>query len=33
MFPTYGKSLKDNKEAYDKQWAWTEKTLKLEDKK
>ncbi|AIJ33792.1 malate:quinone oxidoreductase [Corynebacterium imitans] len=30
MFPTYGKSLKENKEAYDEQWAWTQKTLKLE---
>ena len=31
MFPTYGKSLKRDKEAYDEQWAWTQKTLGLDD--
>ena len=30
MFPTYGKSLKRDKEAYDEQWAWTQKTLGLD---
>ena len=30
MFPTYGKSLKRDKDAYDEQWAWTQKTLKLD---
>lgn len=30
MFPTYGKSLKRDKDAYDEQWAWTQKTLGLD---
>ncbi len=31
MFPTYGKSLKRDKAAYQEQWEWTQKTLKLEE--
>ena len=33
MFPTYGKSLKRDKAAYDEQWAWTQKTLQLEQER
>ncbi|OEY03810.1 malate:quinone oxidoreductase [Corynebacterium sp. BCW_4722] len=31
MFPTYGKSLKRDKEAYEKQWEWTQKSLQLDE--
>lgn len=31
MFPTYGKSLKRDKAAYEEQWEWTQRTLRLED--
>ncbi|MEH0146355.1 malate dehydrogenase (quinone) [Corynebacterium sp. Q4381] len=30
MFPTYGKSLKRDRAAYEEQWAWTQKTLGLD---
>jgi len=31
MFPTYGKSLKHDKRAYDEQWQMTQKTLRLDE--
>ncbi|QYH19560.1 malate dehydrogenase (quinone) [Corynebacterium aquatimens] len=31
MFPTYGKSLKRDKRAYEEQWRWTQKTLQLDE--
>ena len=31
MFPTYGTSLKTDAEAFQKQWEWTQKVLRLEE--